>query len=229
MNDLYHKLDNPAWFALQETQSRVAVGNNTLKCYRKNVVAFAAFNHNIEDALAGLDNLMEPEESFFIIGLLPALPANYLVEKIIRCVQMICIKPIPAVAAGAPLEPLDEADEEQMYALVNRVLPGYYKPGTRQMGDYYGIRQNNKLVAMAGERIKLPGLTEISAVVTDPAFTGRRYAQQLVTEVVNKNFAQGITTFLHTGAGNERAIKIYEYLGFVNRRIINFTKIKRFI
>ncbi len=227
MNDVHYKIDNPAWYALQETHSQFAIGNDTLKCYRKNVVAFAALNHEKKDALAGLDNLIEPAESFFIIGELPALPSNYAVDTIICCVQMICNKPIPTVAGEASIESLGEADEEEMYALVSRVFPGYYKAGTRLMGNYYGIRQNNELIAMAGERMRLTGLTEISAVVTDPAFTGRKYAQQLVTAVAHKNFAQGITPFLHTGAGNERAIKIYEYLGFVNRRLINFTKIKR--
>jgi predicted GNAT family acetyltransferase len=114
-----------------------------------------------------------------------------------------------------------------MTALTKLVMPGYYKHDTRLMGDYYGIMDNQELVAMAGERICLNGLTEVSAVVTHPAFTGRKFAQQLVALVVNKNLAAGIVPFLHTGHTNERAIRMYEYLGFKKRRLISFTKIKR--
>jgi len=95
------------------------------------------------------------------------------------------------------------------------------------MGDYYGIRVNGELVAMTGERMRMNGLTEISAVVTHPDFTGRGYAQQLVAHTSNKNLAAGIVPFLHTGSSNERAIKIYELLGYTTRRIIDFTRIKR--
>ena len=139
---------------------------------------------------------------------------------------MICSSPI-TISSNATIEKLGEANEAEMTALVNKVLPGYYKPGTRLMGDYYGIKNNGQLVSMAGERMRLNGLTEISAVVTDAAFTGRKYAQQLTAWITNKKLAEGITPFLHTAATNERAIKLYEYLGFTKRRVIDFTKIKR--
>jgi predicted GNAT family acetyltransferase len=44
------------------------------------------------------------------------------------------------------------------------------------MGAYYGIRIGNELIAMAGERLAVPGFREISAVVTHPAHTGHGYA-----------------------------------------------------
>jgi predicted GNAT family acetyltransferase len=95
------------------------------------------------------------------------------------------------------------------------------------MGEYYGIYHNEQLVSVTGERMRMHGLTEISAVVTHPDFTGRKYAQQLIAHVTNKNLSDGITPFLHVAETNERAIKIYEYLGFGKRRIIDFTGIKR--
>jgi predicted GNAT family acetyltransferase len=139
---------------------------------------------------------------------------------------MICTQQI-GLTITATIEELSEADDEEIVTLINLVQPGYYKPGTRQMGDYFGIRQNGRLVAITGERMRMNGLTEISAVVTHPDFTGRKYAQQLVAHVANKNFAAGIIPFLHVAATNERAINIYALLGFVKRRIIDFTRIKR--
>ena len=73
----------------------------------------------------------------------------------------------------------------------------------------------------------MDGLTEISAVVTHPGHTGKKYAQQLVTHLDNKNLQYGFIPFLHTGSNNERAIKIYELLGYKKRRIIPVTRIKR--
>lgn len=226
MPAIYNKLDNPAWYALSETHKDFAIGNHILKCYRKNIVAFTAFDTSRKNMLTGLDELIEKDELFFIIGQLPLLPDNYTIENTLPCLQMICTLPIIRTA-DVIIEKLGVQDEEEMTALVNSVQPGYYKPGTRLMGDYYGIKDNGRLVAMAGERMRMDGLTEISAVVTHPAFTGRKYAQQLMTCITNKNLAIGIIPFLHTAATNERAIKIYDYLGFAKRKVINFTRIKR--
>ena len=226
MTDQFYKLDNPAWYALHETHRSFCIGIDGLKGYRKNIVAFAAWDTSNDNGLNRLDELIEPNESFFIIGDMAQLPSNYLIEKIITCLQMICLVEI-TIKLGATVIQLSDAEADQMTALTKLVMPGYYKHDTKLMGDYYGIMDNHQLVAMAGERICLNGLTEISAVVTHPAFTGRTYAQQLVAQVVNKNIAAGIIPFLHTGHTNERAIRMYEYLGFKKRRLINFTKIKR--
>jgi predicted GNAT family acetyltransferase len=67
-----------------------------------------------------------------------------------------------------------------------------YKPGTRLMGDYYGIYQDDQLVSITGERMRMYGLTEVSAVVTHPAYTGRKVAHEMLAHVVNKNLAAGI-------------------------------------
>jgi GNAT superfamily N-acetyltransferase len=221
-----HKLDNPAWYSLTETHRHFAIGNNEIKRYLKNIVSFAAYHSGKKDILNQLDQWIDPGESFFLIGDIPALPPNYTSESSLPCVQMICTAKIKITETDI-IEQLGEADDEQMTALINLVQPGYYKPGTRLMGDYSGIRHNGQLVAMTGERMRMEGFTEISAVVTHPDFTGRKYAQQLVAHATNKNLAAGITPYLHTAETNERAIKIYEHLGFVQRRIIAFRKIKR--
>ncbi len=226
MTDQFYKLNNPAWYGLHETHKEFGISVDGLTCYQKNIVAFAAWDTSNTKGLKRLDELIAHDESFFIIGEMADLPANYFVERIITCLQMFCTTEI-AINTGANILQLQEKEAHQMAALTELVMPGYYKHDTRLMGDYYGIMDNNELVAMAGERIQLNGLTEVSAVVTHPAFTGRTYARQLVALVVNKNMAAGNIPFLHTGQNNHRAIRMYEHLGFKKRRIINFTKIKR--
>ena len=226
MTDQFYKLDNPAWYGLNETHKEFCISINGLKCYQKNIVAFAAWDTSNNSGLNQLDDLIEPNEFFFIVGEITELPSNYLIEKIIICLQMICTAEI-TINTSADIIQLHEKEAHRMAALTELVMPGYYKHDTRLMGNYYGIMDNNELVAMAGERIRSNGLTEVSAVVTHPAFTGRTYAQQLVALVVNKNLAEGNIPFLHTGQNNHRAIRMYEYLGYRKRRIINFTKIRR--
>jgi GNAT superfamily N-acetyltransferase len=222
----YHKLNNPAWYSLAETHKDFAIGNNEIKRYQKNIAPFLAYYADEEDMLIQPDKLVNTGESFFIIGDMPNLPPNYITESKLLCVQMICTTAVK-INTTATLEELGESDDVQMTFLLNLVQPGYYKPGTRLMGEYYGIRHNGQLVSMTGERMRMNGFTEISAVVTHPEFTGRKYAQQLVAHTVNKNISAGIIPFLHVAQTNERAIKIYEHLGFTQRRIIVFWKMKR--
>jgi GNAT superfamily N-acetyltransferase len=222
----YQKLNNPAWYSLAETHKYFAEGNNEIKCYQKDIAPFLAYFSDKEEVFIQPDQFIAVNESFFIIGDLPALPDNYLMESRLLCVQMICTEAIKLNTTVA-IEELGEADDAQMTALIHLVQPGYYKPGTRLMGDYYGIRHNGQLIPMTGERMRMNGFTEISAVVTHHAFTGRGYAHQLVTHTVNKNLAAGIVPFLHVAQTNERAVKLYGHLGFIQRRVIAFWKIKR--
>ncbi|MBL0183603.1 MAG: GNAT family N-acetyltransferase [Chitinophagaceae bacterium] len=222
----YKKLDNPAWHALTERHACFALGTAELKRYDPNIVLFAGFNLDTENITQQFDEVFEPNDSFFLFDDLPALPANYKIETVVQCLQMVCEKPVP-VSITENILSLDKKNWEEMYALVSEVFPGYYLPGTPVMGDYFGIFKDDKLVAMAGERLSMDGLTEISAVVTHPAYGGRKYAQQLVTYLDDKNLQSGNIPFLHTGSNNERAIKIYELLGYKKRRIIPVTKIKR--
>ncbi len=226
MPDNYKKLDNPAWYALTETHAGFARGTSHLKRYDPAVVLFAGFNSETKNITRQFDEVLEPGESFFLFDEFPALPPNYQIDTVVECVQMVCERPLP-VPITENIQLLDKTHWEEMYALVSEVFPGYYLPGTAVMGDYFGIFKNDKLVAMAGERLCMDGLTEISAVVTHPEYGGRKYAQQLVTHLNDKNLQAGIIPFLHTGSKNERAINIYELLGYKKRRIMPVTKIKR--
>ncbi len=104
-----------------------------------------------------------------------------------------------------------------MVELATLTKPGPFGTRTHELGVYLGIRHEGKLVAMAGERLKVPGYTEVSAVCTHPEHTGRGYAQALMTGVMGRIFARGETPFLHVREANTRAVRIYEKLGFRTR------------
>ncbi|MEO6254886.1 MAG: GNAT family N-acetyltransferase [Ferruginibacter sp.] len=224
----FKKLDNPAWYALRETHSGFALGTDEFKRYDPEIVLFSGYDPGAKNIFQQLNKVFKPTDSFFLFDKFPALPANYQFETIVECMQMVCETPVPANITE-DLVSLGETNSPEMYALVSQVFPGYYLPNSRLMGNFFGIFKEEKLVAMAGERLRMDGLTEISAVVTHPDWLGRKFAQQLVSHLTDKNLQQGITPFLHTGSGNERAIRIYELLGYTKRRVIPVTKIKRFM
>ncbi|WP_282793873.1 GNAT family N-acetyltransferase [Streptomyces sp. CC224B] len=113
-------------------------------------------------------------------------------------------------------------DVPEMLDLVARTRPGPFLARTVELGTYLGLRHRGVLVAMAGERLRPPGFTEISAVCTDPAYRGRGLAARLVRAVAYGVRERGETPFLHTAARNTGAVRLYESLGFRVRRAIPF-------
>lgn len=221
------KLDAPAWNALTSVQQNFATGTGHVKRYRRGILPFAACEPGYEKEIASLTPMLEPGEIFYLIGELPSLPAYFTVLKELPCVQMVLQKPVRTIENNALVLSLTATDKDDMFNLINKVQPGYYEPDTCQLGNYFGIRHEGKLVAVAGERMRLDGLTEISAICTDPDHTGRKYAQQLIAALCQYNLQQGVTPFLHVLETNERGIGLYEYMGFVTRRTISFWQLQK--
>ena len=125
------------------------------------------------------------------------------------------------------IEPLGDKDSAAMQELAGLARPGPFGPRTHQLGSFFGIRDKGLLVAMAGERMKVPGHTEISAVCTHPDHTGRGYAAALMAKVIVGIEARGETAFLHSRADNDRALALYGRLGFRTRWSGHFVALKK--
>ncbi|MDX2546498.1 GNAT family N-acetyltransferase [Streptomyces sp. WI04-05B] len=121
---------------------------------------------------------------------------------------------------------LTAADVPEMLALVERTDPGPFLPRGIELGEYLGFRHNGELIALAGERLRPPGWTEISAVCTDSAHRGRGLATRLVRAVAHGIRQRGDTPFLHAAAENTSAIRLYESLGFRSRPGIVFQAVR---
>ena len=182
------KLDNPAWHSLNEAHRSFAIGSDAIKFYQPHICPFGGINSKQPDLISFLkeyDQLI----SFFIIGGKPQESFDLIIEKELVCLQMICSAPI-AIEYTENIIHLKEPYKKQLVDLVNLVQPGYFEEGTFLMGDYFGIFRNDQLIAVTGERMKMFGFTEISAVVTHPDFTGKGFAKQLVAHTANKNFEE---------------------------------------
>jgi predicted GNAT family acetyltransferase len=122
---------------------------------------------------------------------------------------------------------LGDADSPDMMELTALTKPGPFGKRTHELGTYLGIRIGEKLVAMTGERLKIPGYTEVSAVCTHPEHTGHGYARILMAEVMRRICARGETPVLHVRGDNVRAIELYKRLGFSQRVLLHFAVLRK--
>ncbi|WP_343885802.1 GNAT family N-acetyltransferase [Actinoallomurus spadix] len=128
----------------------------------------------------------------------------------------------PAAGTGTGVVELGADSVPEMLDLVARTRPGPFWPRTRELGTYLGIRENGRLVAMAGERLRPPGWAEISAVCTAPEARGRGHAARLVRALVARVLARNERPFLHVAEANTGAIALYERIGFETRTRVTF-------
>jgi len=159
-----------------------------------------------------------------LMGPITPAPPGWEVVLEMSGLQMLDSSVVPAEDPEAVV--LGQSDVPEMLDLVARTKPGPFLPRTIQFGGYLGIRRGNSLVAMAGERLRPPGWTEISAVCADPKFRGQGFARRLVLAVASGIHRRAETPFLHTTASNTNAIRLYESVGFVVRRTVKIVGVR---
>ena len=211
-----NKLDNPVWHSLSETHKGFAIDYGNTKFYNPDYCPFGGFIDS-EHIAGPIDQYSALSHNFFVVGEKPEISEKVQIVKELVCLQMIIYDKIQ-LPIDTEIVKLNESHNEELCALVNLVQPGYFKNKTPLLGNYFGIFKENQLVAITGERMKMNDFTEVSAIVTHPDHTGKGYAKQLITHVVNAIFDENKTPFLHVVESNIGAIKLYEKLGFVTRR-----------
>ncbi|MEP7244614.1 MAG: GNAT family N-acetyltransferase [Gammaproteobacteria bacterium] len=225
MNDV--PLDNPVWSALRTHHSRFALTHGAVARYPADMAPFVAVGSAQPGPEEPLERSVGAGDSVYFVGVVPELGAAWQVSFLGLMPQMICQSPV-VVRPGPELLVLTEARHRaDMMALTGLVFPGFFRSRTPEMGRYLGIYVDDKLVAMAGERMRFDRYREISAVCTHPGFLGRGYAQRLIAQLTNDNLEQGITPMLHVNRDNVRAISVYERLGYTHRAQIMLCSAKR--
>ena len=212
-----HTLDNPIWHALHSHQSRFSLGGDLAKRYQPDVAPFAAIPDEQPASISALNSLIAEDEVVYLLGSNPPLSRGLKVEAYGICAQMVWQNSGNSDESKQNILQLSAADVPDMLALTALAFPGYFRARTYEMGDYFGVRQNGILIAMAGERMSLRGYQEISAVCTHPDFRGQGHAERLIRKLISNLWKRGTTPFLHVGDENEKAKRLYEKLGFVER------------
>jgi ribosomal protein S18 acetylase RimI-like enzyme len=220
-----HPLDNPIWNALSTRQAQFAERFGSVLRFSPEVTPLAGFAEPNEKAFESLRGMLASGGG---VGLfLPAqLEAPAGLEIIMEgpLLQMILENDalLPPIANPHEFIELAPADVPEMVALATLTKPGPFATRTREMGTYLGIREGGKLVAMAGERLKLPGFTEISAVCTHPDHLGHGFAGFLMTILAERIRARGEVPFLDVRPENTRAVQLYERLAFKIRHLYRY-------
>jgi ribosomal protein S18 acetylase RimI-like enzyme len=220
-----HPLDNPVWASLSGAHAHLAEIKGSAGRYQADVAPFVALSDDPDEgAWADLAALVGPGTEVALTGAGLAAPDGWEVRWHGSGVQLVATELEPAPAPDAIVLGPDDAPE--MLDLVARTEPGPFRPRTVEMGRYLGIRDGGRLVAMAGERLRPPGWTEISAVCTDAAYRGRGLATRLVRAVAAGIVARGDRPFLHAAASNTNAIRLYHSIGFTLRREPSFLVVR---
>jgi predicted GNAT family acetyltransferase len=212
-------LDRPIWTALTTRQAHLGLGDALARRYHPDVAPFAALASDTPAAYEALHRLLQPHEQVALLSLEPLAGIDTLqVEHVGTLHQMVSTRDETGNPDDLDVIRLGNADAQEMLALAQKTKPGPFSTRTHEMGNYIGVRDQGRLVAMAGERLCLDGYVEISAVCVDDDWRGKGLAGRLINILRKEIRQRGETPFLHVFSHNTTAISLYERLGFELRR-----------
>ncbi len=222
MKHFQHTLQNPVWYALEETHQKFTLMYDAVQFYDPEICPFGAFK-NAQKTKVALTAYSKLTEHFFLVSEndVPTFDENHVIldRKIEGC-QMV-LQHLIEVDITETIVPLTADYMQEIHDLIWLVMPGYYKKRSFEMGDYFGIFKDDKLVAVTGQRMQTYDFIEVSGVVTHPDYTRRGFAKQLITHTTKEILKTGKHAILHTTKGNP-AIGLYESLGFKLTRDMNW-------
>jgi len=228
MTDLPESLfANPVWSALHTKHRHFALTAGDACRYPADVAPFAAVASPSADALLQLHSLLAPGESVWIVGESHPQPAKLAFEQTLLCLQMVLPAELVPPASTIEILPLSNDHAPEMVALTDLAFPGFFRSRTCEMGSYFGIRSNGQLIAMGGERFTLEGYPEISGICTHPDHRGKGYAESLIWHLVRNHRREGLVSWLHVSATNQRAIDLYRRMGFTEVRTVTLNLVSR--
>ena len=224
-----HALDNVIWQALTTRQAQLAESFERARRFLREVTSLCAFEEPSSQGYAALGELVgiRGTAAVFLDSPYDARPGWELVAGA-PLLEMVCDNGWQPVSDSAPdIIQLGSHDAAEMVELATLTRPGPFGIRTHELGTYVGIRCEERLVAMAGERLKVPGHTEVSAVCTHPDHTGKGYAAVLMREIMRGIGERGEIPFLHVRRDNTRAVALYERLGFRTRSMPHLAVLRR--
>lgn len=222
-----HLLDRPVWSALTTLHQALAEGGERARRYRPSIVPFAATGADDADSLQALARLLAPGETAVLVQADEiVLPPEISAASTASLVQMIAEPPMADLADGR-IRQLTKDDAAEMVALASLTRPGPFTLEALSLGNFWGITIDGRLAAMAGERMKQPGYSELSGVCTHPDFRGGGLARLLSVFVAGRIAARGEVAYLHAYDSNAAAIGLYESIGFRLRNRMNMAVVQR--
>ena len=211
-----HLLDNIFWHALSGPQAKFAEGDHAARRYAHGFSAIVAFADQLRPDLSALAAFCEPGEHFYTEGWTGAALAGWQIEVESTMFKMIWEADMPAADEASDAVPLNAKHAPQALELAELTNPGPFGLRTIELGEYFGVFDGPRLIAMAGERSYAGTLREISGVCTHPDFQGRGLAKRLMLKLIRREMLRNETPFLHVMRDNISARQLYERMGFRN-------------
>jgi ribosomal protein S18 acetylase RimI-like enzyme len=227
-----HPLDNVIWQALSTRQTEFAESSEKASRFVPEVSPLAGLREPTPEGYESLAELLPSEGTIALFLDTPYQDqCGWNLIAGAPLLQMVCEDGASLAkllsASDAQLVELNAEHSAAMTELTALTKPGPFYKRTHDLGTFLGICRDGKLVAMAGERLKVPGYTEVSAVCTHPEHAGKGYARILMTEVMRRIRDRGETPFLHVRKDNERAIELYQRLGFSRRSLSHLAVLRK--
>jgi ribosomal protein S18 acetylase RimI-like enzyme len=227
-----HPLDNVIWQALSTRQTEFAESSEKASRFVPEVSPLAGLREPTPEGYESLAELLPSEGTIALFLDTPYQDqCGWNLIAGAPLLQMVCEDGASLAkllsASDAQLVELNAEHSAAMTELTALTKPGPFYKRTHDLGTFLGICRDGKLVALAGERLKVPGYTEVSAVCTHPEHAGKGYARILMTEVMRRIRDRGETPFLHVRKDNERAIELYQRLGFRRRSLSHLAVLRK--
>ena len=222
-----HDLANIMWRALTGSQAGLGEGTERIRRYRRGFPPLVGFDDVARPDFAALAPFCDPGERFYCGYWRGPEPAGWTIEVDASMCAMLWNGVVPVEDDAPGITSLRAEHVPQMVALAALTRPGPYPDRPFDMGEWFGVLDGERLVAMAGERMQDGMLREVSGICTLPEYQGRGYARRLTERVVRLQLARGQTPFLHVASANTRARTLYERAGFVVEREVPMRVIAR--
>jgi len=222
-----HPLDRPLWNALTGRLKAYALGDDHAVRLDPDLGVFLAAADDSVESRAALNALAARYPGSGLVELEGSVMENILPDQPVvsrsPCAQMTCAA---LTASGAPdiaFETLGADDAAEMLALATLTRPGPFRRRTQELGGFIGVKRDGRLIAMAGNRLRVEGFSELSGVCVHPDFRGQGLAGALSRVVVARILERGEHAFLHAYAGHEATVRLYRSLGFDVRARVTYT------
>jgi predicted GNAT family acetyltransferase len=220
----------------------VALSSALARRFPPEMTLLGALAANTAMAFDSLAQLIQRDPVTLYFTSAPQIPAGWEILRAVELHQMVQETDTPAALAPHETAPneavadtaapqvieLTPADVPEMSVVYTATRTGRTLcPRIQKLGQFLGVREEGKLVAMGGLRLHLPGYREITTVATLPDREGRGYATAIVRSLIERIRSRGDRPFLTVRTDNTRAIEIYRRLGFRERTLLYSRTIRR--
>ncbi|HAT33249.1 MAG TPA: GNAT family N-acetyltransferase [Janthinobacterium sp.] len=226
-------IDNIVWHTLIGPHARYSSGTDRARVYAPGFSPFVGFPDLEHPDFHSLDPFVASGAQVYCDGWAGSAPAGWRIESEAILCKMIwkgiapaaentpgAIQPgaIPPEAFPPQAIRLDLRHASAALALATLTRPGPFAPRSMELGEYFGIFDGPRLLAMAGARTCAGGWSEITGICTHPDFQGRGLARRLLLKLIQDQTARGLTPFLRVMRDSVEARHFYRRMGFCDYR-----------